>query len=146
MNNKNTIVQIAIVLVVLYVLKKILDIFKNPQTSPQGGGAQENIQVNPANLTFDQAVYDSLADQIEVAVWGGIMAATEDDEAIFDALRKMKNLDDVKELIKAYGVRGEGIVLQEYYNLPQTITLFLDSDYKEQINSLYSQRGIKYTF
>lgn len=146
MNNKNTIVQIAIILVVLYVLKKILDIFKNPQTSPQGGGAQENIQVNPANLSFDQSVYNSLADQIEAAVWGGIMAATEDDEAIFDALRKMKNLDDVKELIKAYGVRGEGIVLQEYYNLPQTITLFLDSDYKEQINSLYSQRGIKYTF
>jgi hypothetical protein len=146
MNNKSTIIQVAIVLVVLYILKKILDIFSNPQTSPQGGGAQDDVVVNENNLTFDKAVYSSLADKIEAAVWGGVFSVTENDEAIFDALNQMKNLDDVKELIKIYGVRGEGILLQEYYNLPQTITLYLDDSYRNQINTLYLQRGIKYTF
>lgn len=144
--NKDTLLKIAFVVVVLYVLKKVLDIFKNPQTTTTGGQTQEEVTVNPANLTFDAAVYNSLADSIEAAVWGGLLSVTEDDEAIFDALRKMKNLDDVKALIKAYGIRGEGIVLQEYYNLPQTITLYLDESYKNEINALYSQRGINYQF
>lgn len=144
--NKDTIVKIAVVVAVLYIVKKILDIFKNPQTTTTGGQTQEEVSVNAGNLTFDSAVYNSLADQIEAAVWGGLLSLTEDDEVIFDALRKMKNLDDVKELIRVYGIRGEGVVLQEYYNLPQTITLYLDSDYKNQINALYSQRGINYQF
>lgn len=144
--NKDTLLKIAVVVVVLYVLKKVLNIFSNPQTTTTGGQTQEEITVNPANLSFDNAVYNSLADSIEAAVWGGLLSVNEDDEAIFDALRKMKNLDDVKALIKAYGIRGEGIVLQEYYNLPQTITLYLDSSYKNEINALYSQRGINYQF
>jgi hypothetical protein len=146
MNNKNTIVQIAVILLILYILKKVLDFFKNPQTTPQGGQTQEDVVVNQSKLTYDPVVYNSLADKIEAAVWGGLFSVTENDAAFFDALNQMKNLDDVKQLIKSYGIRGEGIVLQEYYNLPQTVTMYLDDSYKNQINALYLQKGINYQF
>lgn len=146
MNNKNTILQIAALVLALYIIKKLFDFFKTPSTSPQGGQTQEDLQINTAKLTFDDSVYQTQADNIEAAVWGGLLSVTEDDAAIFDALNVMQTLDDVKKLIQVYGIRGEGLILQEYYNLPQTITMYLDSDYKEQINALYSQRGINFKF
>jgi hypothetical protein len=144
MNNKNTIIQVAALILALYILKKLFDFFKTPQTTTTGGQTQEEIQVNEQKLTYDDSVYQTQADNIEAAVWGGVLELTEDDAAIFDALNKMQNIDDVKRLIQVYGIRGEGIVLQEYYNLPQTITIFLDNDYKEQINAIYLQRGINF--
>lgn len=146
MNNKNTLFQVAALVLALYIIKKLFDFFKSPQTTTTGGQTQEAVQVNAAKLTYDDAVYQTQADNIEAAVWGGLLSLTEDDEAIFDALNKMQTLDDVKKLIQVYGIRGEGIILQEYYNLPQTITMYLDNDYKEQINSIYLQRGINFTF
>lgn len=146
MNNKNTILQVAALILALYIIKKLFDFFKSPQTTTTGGQTQEEIQVNAQKLTYDDSVYQTQADNIEAAVWGGLLSLTEDDAAIFDALNKMQNIDDVKRLIQVYGIRGEGIVLQEYYNLPQTITMYLDNDYKEQINSIYLQRGINFTW
>jgi hypothetical protein len=146
MNNKNTLFQVAALVLALYIIKKLFDFFKSPQTTTTGGQTQEAVQIDPSKLTYDDAVYQTQADNIEAAVWGGLLSVTEDDEAIFDALNKMQTLDDVKRLIQVYGIRGEGIILQEYYNLPQTITMYLDNDYKEQINSIYLQRGINFTF
>lgn len=146
MNNKNTILQVAALILALYIIKKLFDFFKSPQTTTTGGQTQEEIQVNAQKLTYDDSVYQTQADNIEAAVWGGLLSLTEDDAAIFDALNKMQNIDDVKRLIQVYGIRGEGIVLQEYYNLPQTITMYLDNDYKEQINAIYLQRGINFTW
>lgn len=144
--NKNTIIQVAALILAIYILKKLFDFFKTPQTTTTGGQTQEEIQVNAQKLTYDDSVYQTQADNIEAAVWGGLLSLTEDDAAIFDALNKMQNIDDVKRLIQVYGIRGEGIVLQEYYNLPQTITMYLDNDYKEQLNSIYLQRGINFTW
>lgn len=146
MNNKNTLIQVAALILALYIIKKLFDFFKSPQTTTTGGQTQEEIQVNAQKLTYDDSVYQTQADNIEAAVWGGLLSLTEDDAAIFDALNKMQNIDDVKRLIQVYGIRGEGIVLQEYYNLPQTITMYLDNDYKEQINSIYLQKGINFTW
>jgi len=142
--NKDTIILIAVIILIFWLLKKFFNFFSSPSTEDVTGGSQEDVQVNKANLTYDDIVYNGLADQIQSAVWGGVVDITEDDEAIFDALNKMENLDDVKRLIQVYGVRGEGIIIQEYYNLPVTITKYLDSDYKEQINSIYLQKGINY--
>jgi hypothetical protein len=146
MNNKNTLIQIAAIVLALYIIKKLFDFFKSPQTTTTGGQTQEELQINAAKLTYDDSVYQTQADNIEAAVWGGLLSVTEDDAAIFDALNVMQNLDDVKKLIQVYGIRGEGLVLQEYYNLPQTITMYLDNDYKEQINAVYSQKGINFKF
>ena len=146
MNNKNTLIQVAALILALYIIKKLFDFFKTPQTTTTGGQTQEEIQVNAANLTYDDTVYQTQADNIEAAVCGGLLSLTEDDAAIFDALNKMQNIDDVKRLIQVYGIRGEGLVLQEYYNLPQTITMYLDNDYKDQINAIYLQRGINFTW
>jgi hypothetical protein len=142
--NKDTIILIAVIILIFWLLKKFFNFFSTPETEEVTGSSEQDVQVNKANLTYDDIVYNGLADQIQAAVWGGLLAVTEDDEAIFDALNKMENIDDVKRLIQVYCVRGEGIVLQEYYNLPQTITQFLDSDYKEQINAIYLQKGINY--
>lgn len=146
MNNKakETIILIVVIILIVWLLKKFFSFFSNPATTGQGGSAQEQVQVNKENLTYDDAVYSSLADQIQAAVWGSILDLTEDDEAMRDALLKMETLDDVKKLIVVYGVRGEGIVLQEYYNLPQTITKYLDTDYKQEVNAVYQQKGIQY--
>jgi hypothetical protein len=119
MNNKNTLIQVAAIVLALYIIKKLFDFFKSPQTTTTGGQTQEEIQVNAAKLTYDDSVYQTQADNIEAAVWGGLLSVTEDDAAIFDALNVMQNLDDVKKLIQVYGIRGEGLILQEYYNLPR---------------------------
>lgn len=126
------------------IVKGILSIGAPPAGTTTGGTAQ-NQPVNTANISWPMASFASFADEIEQAVWGGL-DVTEDDEAIGQVLSMMNTKDDVQQLINTYGVRGEGVFIQKYYNLPQTIQTYLDSDVKGRVNSIYQQKGIQYVW
>jgi hypothetical protein len=111
-----------------------------------GGTSDENLNIDPANLTYDKDTYKAFADGIEASVFGsyGIITPWEDDDTIGVILKRMYTLDDVKSLIKAYGKRYVNILENEGGNLVFTITSYLDEDVKEDVNNTYTSRGINF--
>lgn len=104
-------------------------------------GGSEDIPVNENNLTYDSGVYNQMADSIEVAIWGG--AFTEDDTSVGDTLLRCMNDDDFNELSRVYGIRGEGVIIQYYYNLLQTIEMYVDNDVRQDVNENYMLNGME---
>jgi len=138
------IIILVVVLFVLYQVSKFLKGVGSVVGAPEGvqTGGSEQQQPNPANLTFPTWKYEQLADTIEGAVWGGL-AFTENDDEIEEALIQLETDDDFIGLSAAYGVRGRGIILRDYYNLLQTLDLYLDDSNRENVNNNFAGKGMK---
>jgi len=146
-------IWIAVVIGVIYLLFKAFrrvgnvldtkpsDIGLGSPDEATSGGSEDAVVVNQANLTMPIDQYTIIADEIEAAVWG-FVNWSEDDEAFGLALAKMNSDDDVKQLIKAYGVRGMGFFTSQYLNLPQTVVEYLDDDVKARVNYNYSGKNM----
>lgn len=141
---KNIVFYLLVIAGVYFVYKifKGLGSFIGAPEGSQSGTAVD-LPVNTTKLTYSPEQYKVFADQIESAVWSGF-DLTEDDEAFAQVLSQMNTNDDVKQLINAYGVRGEGVVIQKYYNLVQTVEMYLDDDLKEVVNNVYQSKGITF--
>lgn len=140
-------ITLLIVIIVLYAMYKLNQFITGvgsglgaPEGAQSGGSEQQ--KPNAANLTFPNWKYEQLADTIEVAVWGGL-GFTENDDEIEEALKQLKTDDDFIALANAYGVRGRGLVLRDYYNLVQTLDLYLDDSNRENVNAYFSSQGIQ---
>lgn len=131
-----------VVLVVLYHLSKFLSWFGQPDNATDPGTSQDDTTVNTANLTYPIWDYKAEADKIYANVWDKLLGFVEDDDGIEDSLVMMYTNDDFKQLVKAYGIRGVGIVIKQYYNLPHTLTLYLNASNKKAVNETYAMRGI----
>ena len=137
---------IVIAIAIYKILKNFFGLFGAPENVTQTSD-WSNVIVNNENLTYDESFYLANADAIEEAAFGGITGElTEDDQAMFDAMSKLMNNADVKQQFKAYGVRGRGIIIRNYLNLPQLISGSLDNDLKQELNELYTSRGITFQF
>jgi hypothetical protein len=134
-----TYVVIAAALYVGYKLIKFFEFFGPPNTTPPGS---QNAPAPAGNKTYSDSFYADSADAIEQAIWGGF-DIYEDDEAVGDILKMMFTDRDFWELKKAYGVRGEGIIIQKYYNLVQTLEEYLDADVAEEVNETWIERGMQ---
>jgi hypothetical protein len=139
-------ITLLIVIVVIYALYKLNVFFKGVGASvgaPEGtqSGGSEEQQANPSKLTFPSWKYEQLADEIEADVWGGA-ALTENDNEIEAALKQLQTDDDFIELSSAYGVRGRGAVLRDYYNLVQTLEIYLDDDNRENVNAYFASKNM----
>lgn len=134
---------IIIVLFVLYRVNKFFSAVGSGIGAPAGSqtGGSEQTQPNAQNLTFPTWKYEQLADTIESAVWGGL-AFTENDEEIEEALKQCQTDDDYIALSSAYGVRGRGVVLRDYYNLTQTLDLYLDDSNRDAVNADFQSKGM----
>lgn len=99
--------------------------------------------VNPDLLTYPEIEYASSADQLESAFWAGF-GFYELDEEIAMILLRMNSIEDIIELICAYGIRGRGVAIKEYYSLPKSVTKFLDKELKQAVNLDYETRGINF--
>jgi hypothetical protein len=138
MDNKKTLIVIFLIFVAYQLSKKFLGTGLTPS------GSQD---IKPGtDLTYSANDYELFADSIETAFWGNLGGFYEDDELAFNVLEKMRTNDDLYKLAQVYGTRGRGIIIQDGYNLIQTVERLLDNEYKNQLNELYSQRGIKYQF
>jgi hypothetical protein len=139
-------ITLLIVIVVIYALYKLNAFFKGAAAglgAPEGAqsGGSEETQANPAKLTFPSWKYEQLADEIEADVWGGL-AFTENDDEIEAALKQLQTDDDFIQLSNAYGVRGRGLVLRDYYNLVQTLDIYLDDDNRENVNAYFASKNM----
>lgn len=127
------------------VLKSVYNYFNVDVTGDGKGTAHENKDCGKfKNMSYKLWQYDGWADEIEAAIWQTFFDLTEDDSRISEVLMYMKTDDDVAQLICAYGVRGAGIIVQDYYNLTQSISGYLDPDYIEVVNEYYESVGITY--
>lgn len=145
-NEQKNIVFYVVLIAAIYVAYKVLKSLWFSVGAPEGattGGSSQNLPVDTNRLSFPRNNYKAFADEIEQAIWGGF-DLTEDDEAVAQVLSMMNTNDDVQELINAYGTRGEGILIQKYYNLVQTVQMYLDDDLKEAVNNIYQTKGIQY--
>ena len=138
-----TLLIIIVVLFVLYQVSKFLKGVGSVIGAPEGAttGGSEQAQPNPTNLMFPSWKYEQLADTIEAAVWGGL-AFTENDDEIEEALKQCQNDDDFIAISAAYGVRGRGLVLRDYYNLLQTLEMYLDESNRDNVNADFQQKGM----
>jgi hypothetical protein len=138
--NKNTYLYVGGGLLLTWLAYKFF-------TKDESGGTSDSgIKVDESKLTYDPITYKVLADGIEAAIWGtgAIASWTEDDEAIGEMLKEMQNIDDVKALIDAYGRRYVGVFLQDGGNLAATISEYLDTDIKNEVNAVYMARSINF--
>lgn len=143
-DQQRTVLTVAIIAAALYILYKLKSAFSPPEGTITGGTAQSQ-PVNEANTTWSAGELASYADEIEALVWSGL-GFSEDDEQIGQILSLMNTKDDVQALINTYGTRGKGYIIQEYYNLPQTISKYLDTDVKDRVNQIYRNKKISYTW
>jgi hypothetical protein len=107
---------------------------------PDTGNSQNTPPSNQG--TFPAIWYRSQADALYTAFWGSIIY--EDDQAIERILKMVNNIADVNNLIAAYGIRGTGILIRDEYNLPQTITRYLDDSNRAEVNRVYNEKGINF--
>jgi hypothetical protein len=94
---------------------------------------EEDVEVN--KLSYPLSYYGIWAADIYNAVEG--MGTNE--QAIFDVFKKMKNKDDVLQLMTAFGVK-------EGETLSQWVIGDLGDDDKATINRLLSDKNINYQF
>lgn len=140
----------AIVVGGYYVVKTISsvgsgvsEVFSEPEI--EEGTSQLDCD-NIGDLSHQPFVYKVAADQIQNAIWNAPFAAWENDQDIFDALVIAWNLNDVRQLSCEYGVRGANDAISNTYNLAQSVREFLDRDLRDQVNNIYAQRGIDFSW
>lgn len=144
---REEVITLLIAVVVLWALYKISALFKGigsgigaPENAQTGGS--EKVEPDSSKITYPLWKYAQLADSIESAVWDGL-GFTEDDDLIEATLKQCQNDDDFLALSNAYGVRGRGLVLRDYYNLVTTIGNYLDDSNREAVNADYQSKGMK---
>lgn len=139
MDNKKLIITAFLIFLAYQLAKKFLG-----SDMTQGGTSQD---IKPGtDLTYKPNDYELFADTIEQAFWGSLGGFFEDDELAFNVLSKMRTNDDLYKLAQVYGTRGRGILIEEGYNLIQTIEKLLDNNYKEELNAIFEANGINYRF
>ncbi len=164
-NNKSvdTALTIAIIIAIIWLLNYVLKLIKNvggfvtdPLGIPDesGGTSDQTAKPDKTNLTRPLNQYSNWCDQIEDIVWGSgfipsldsIYMSDQDELDIVWIMKQQANVDDVQQMIKEYGKRGRGIVLQDYPNLVQTLRQYLSRDNINAINYDYQLKNINYRF
>lgn len=155
-------IGIGIVVVVLFILffRKIIGWFKKGSEAISFAAVEQSIVKK--NLSYSEAQYAAMADQIFKAVDG----AGTDEEAIYSVMKKMNNEDDLSKLIVTYGVRtisdiafnpvgliggiiGTGaaaLTNTKDLSLSQALQNDLDENELKQVNIILAGKGIKYRF
>ena len=128
------IVAFAVIILVNYAIKTIAKIKANAASN------QANA-VNTVALSADLKQYSIWADTLETNIgpW------TTDESAVYAVMSKMKNNDDLKQLIKAFGSRTYTYIIGKL-TLPAYITAGMSSDEIEKVNETLNNNGVTIQF
>jgi len=139
---KYTVGAVAGIIAGAWLLSKLFSNDKSGGQSDESG----NTKPDKKNLSYALGAYEIWADEIETSIFGsyGITLPWEDDEKIGEILKYMNTLDDVYQLINAYGRRYVGVFIQDGGNLAQTISSYLDEDIVSEVNQNYEQKNISF--
>lgn len=107
-----------------------------------------DIKVNPKKLSYAKNWYKTQADVIQKHLWATCLVVyCEDDSEAADVLKMLKTDDDYYQLILDYGLRSSTDPwtswMFEDLDLVQTITEYLDADYKEEVNQVWASRNMQ---
>jgi len=114
-----------------------LIIYKDLRKRSSGKSAIKELDkdIDTNHLSYPRSYYGIWAQDVYRAVNG----MGTDEQAVFDVFKKMKNKDDVLQLITSFGVKdGE--------TLSQWLIGDLGEDDKETLNRLLSDKDINYQF
>lgn len=130
-------VFIAIVLIVAYYI--------GSRTGKAKSQSQEEDtlkkEIKKPELSFEQTQFAGMADKIETALYG----FTNDEEAVYSVLKKLRTKSDVLQLIKTFGNRRMiwtigGANLNTWFNTR------LNTSELAQVNDILSRNSIDYQF
>lgn len=112
-------------------------------TNDQDAGIEDlPVDVGPVTLTRPELVL--MADGLEAALLGGWTG--EDESAIELIMSRCMTDGDVLSLVREFGVRCEGVLIQRCGSLPQWFVIYLNESERGRINEILSANGITYRF
>lgn len=110
----------------------------------------EEAAAKTQTLSYPLSSYQGFADKIFTG-WSTNYNPFDrlNEEPIYEVFKAMKNDLDVLELIKAFGKRREPTAIIGLLNnvaLPEWLSIGMDTDEIDQVNSILASKGIKYRF
>jgi spore coat polysaccharide biosynthesis predicted glycosyltransferase SpsG len=91
---------------------------------------QSKKDVNKRNLTYDLSKYEQMAS----AIYKAMEYLTTDEDTIYRNIDMLRNADDWKQLVVAFGVKDDK-------NLVEYLIYELDSDEQSNLNAILSKTG-----
>lgn len=92
--------------------------------------------------TFEDGRYLDFADNLHMAL---LTDMGEDEEAVYDIFRKMRNISDVLKTIEFFGRRRLAFSTYEI-TLPASIGKLFDTSEKNKLNEILAKKKIPYAF
>ena len=147
--NVNSLLKIAIFIVVFLGARKIFDMLLNLFGQRNEDLIKENNntalelakdEVNEANLSYSKNQYTHFADGIYTALQSSM---SEDEMAVWDIFKKIKNNDDFLQLEISYNVRPIGFYgFRTEMNLSQSIRSLFSANEINTCNYLLRTNGV----
>jgi len=103
-------IAIGVIILIAYIVFKLVKILQNPAEEILGHSdtdlpSPEDLPVNTSNLTHPESQFDIWANQLYDAIWGFIA----DKQTVRDIMYQINSDDDLKMIIKKYGVHDSWI-------------------------------------
>ncbi len=128
---------IAIILVIAYYI--------GTRTGKGKAGAANDEalkkELNQGTLSFEQSQYVAMADRLSTSMSG----FTDDEDAVFSVISKLRTKSDVLNLIKSFGTRRPSFSIGTA-SLNEWFYLRLDESEIAKINEILSRNSIDYQF
>ena len=141
------IIAIILVAVLWFVFNKLEDFMRLFSGKDTVVREDEAASANPANLTYPLIQYTLIANSIEV----GLEPYNDDEEAVYNAFKKIKNNDDLLQTMTAFGTRkatplGIGMIGGYEGTLSEWITFNLTPSEVQHINQILQSNGVTISF
>lgn len=92
--------------------------------------------------TYEDFKYLDWANSLDIAL---MQDSSEDEQAVYNVLNRMKNISDVAKLIEFFGTKRK-LFSTQYITLPMAITEYFNEDEKAKANKILSSKRINYSF
>ncbi len=133
------VVWLIIAIIVLVVINWEIKTIAKTQAAKDAKAIRDDLKSE--NLSFDLTQYTILADKLEQSI--GPWNTSE--SAVYSVFDKMQNSDDVKQLVKSFGLRQFTFLIGKL-TLPQYMAEGMDATEIEKINESLASKGINMNF
>lgn len=142
-------IKIIATIVTIYFLIEILaKVFGKSQSDKDKEEAGKNTREENKALyakvppSYSDSYYRDSANALDSAL---IKGGTEDENAIYEVFKEVKNISDIRKLIAFFGNR-RSVYHPTKVNLPQAISELLSTGEKAKLNKIIASKRIDYRF
>ncbi len=135
------VVGIATVIGAIAIIGKLFGKDQNEENEFAGQQSRDDLykRVKPS---YEDFKYLDWAKTLDNAI---MQSSTEDEDAVYNIFRKMKNISDVAKLVEFFGTSRKMFTTQ-YVTLPQAINEYFNPSEKKILNNILAARKIDYSF